>query len=210
MERKRAATRAKQRSDKARSLDGRDDDDASPPTTDEGLPKHEPPTTPDGAPVDKAQRNFTDPDSRIMERGGSFLQGDNCQAAVEEGHQVIVACGVSNKSPDNGNLVPMLEQVRRNCGRSPEQACADAGYWTPAAVERCGEVDLYVSTERREHGEALEQDTPARPPPASDDARARMRAKLRTPRGQELYARRSRSRSRLRGRVVPGVLSLFC
>jgi hypothetical protein len=190
VERKRAATRARQRSESARALDGRDDDDASPPVTDQGLPKHEPPTTPEGTPADRAQRNFTDADSRIMERGGAFLQGYNCQAVVDEAHQVIVAEGVSNKCPDSGNLVPMLEQVQRNCGNGPAQACADAGYWSPEAVEECGDVDLYVSTQRRKHNADSSPEAPAQPPPSTDDARERMRAKLRTPAGQKLYARR--------------------
>jgi len=59
--RKRAATRAKRDRDRARELGGGDDDD----------------------PDDKAQMNFTDPESRIMEAGGSFIQGYNCQAAGE-------------------------------------------------------------------------------------------------------------------------------
>lgn len=190
VERKRAATRARQRSELARALDGRNDDDASPPLTDQGLPKHEPPTTPDGSPAGGAQRNFTDADSRIMERGGTFLQGYNCQAVVDDTHQVIVAEGVSNKCPDNGNLVPMLAQAQHNCGQAPTQACADAGYWSPVAVEHCGDVDLYLSTERRKRSVVAEAQAPPRPPPSTDDARARMRAKLQTPEGRKLYARR--------------------
>ena len=99
VERKRAQTVAKNRTKKARELDpnGRDDD-IEPPATGDGLPKHEPRTKTDGTPHDKAQMNFTDPDSRIMQSGGSFMQGFNCQAAVDEGHPIIVGQAVSNKS----------------------------------------------------------------------------------------------------------------
>ena len=79
-------------------------DDVDPPATEDGLLKHEPQTKTDGTPHDKAQMNFTDSDSRIMESSGSFIQGYNCQAAVDEEHQIIVGQAVSNKAPDNGNL----------------------------------------------------------------------------------------------------------
>ena len=61
--------------------------------TPEGMPKHRPKTETDGTPKPKAQRNFTDPDSRIMEKGGEFLQGYNCQLLVDGAHQIIVAQG---------------------------------------------------------------------------------------------------------------------
>jgi transposase len=53
----------------------------------------------DGTPPRKTQRNFTDPDSHLMQSGGSYLQGYNCQLAVDSDHQVIVAVGVSNQCP---------------------------------------------------------------------------------------------------------------
>ena len=72
-------------------------DDVDPPATEDGLLKHEPQTKTDGTPHDKAQMNFTDSDSRIMESSGSFIQGCNCQAAVDEEHQIIVGQAVSNQ-----------------------------------------------------------------------------------------------------------------
>ena len=54
-----------------------------------------------GVPEDKAQRNFTDPESRIMPAPGGrdFLQAYNCQAVVDSPHQVIVAARVRPTSP---------------------------------------------------------------------------------------------------------------
>ncbi|MCX5969888.1 MAG: hypothetical protein NTV57_20130 [Cyanobacteria bacterium] len=60
----------------------------------------------DGTPTTKTQRNFTDPDSHLMQSGGSYLQGYNCQLAVDSDHQVIVAVGVSNQPPDVEHLEP--------------------------------------------------------------------------------------------------------
>ncbi len=78
------------------------------------LPKHRARTTPEGKPTDKAQRNFPDTDSRILASGGSFLQGYNCQAAVDDEWQVIVAQTATNQPPDAGNLNPVLDLVQQN------------------------------------------------------------------------------------------------
>ncbi len=71
----------------------------------------------DGTPKPTAQRNFTDPDSRIMVKGGEFLQGYNAQAAVDAESQIIVAAAVTNQPPDQEHLAPMLAQVVANCGQ---------------------------------------------------------------------------------------------
>lgn len=191
-ERKRAATRAHKRVAAARELSPeRDDDDVVPPTTPEGLPMHEPKANTDGTPQAKAQMNFTDADSRILDSQGGFVQGDNCQAAVDDGHQVIVGEGVSNPSPDAGNLIPMLEQVVNNCGHAPDAATADTGYWTAQVEADAKELgtEAYVATERRPHRQPDDVVTDGAPP---DDAnpRARMRHKLKTAEGREIYKRR--------------------
>ncbi len=51
-----------------------------------------------GVPEDKAQRNFTDPDSHIMPAPGGkhFEQAYNAQAAVDSAHQVIVAAEITD------------------------------------------------------------------------------------------------------------------
>jgi transposase len=82
-----------------------------------------------GQPEDKAQENFTDPDSRIMKRaGGAFEQCYNAQAAVDADKQIIVAAELTNNAADSAQLVPMLDALERNLGAVPEQALADAGY----------------------------------------------------------------------------------
>lgn len=185
-QRKSHQTRARNLDQKARDLD-EDDPGPSPPGT---LPGHRVQTEVDGTPKDKTQRNFTDPESRIMERGGSFLQGYNCQAAVDGAHQIIVAADASNQNPDNGNLVPMLEQVRANCGQAAKVATADSGYWAPAVPGACRELgtEPYIATERRRHWD--HGDTVTEGPCDSSDPRTAMRWKLRGAEGREIYSKR--------------------
>jgi len=154
------------------------------------LPHHRIKTTRDGAPAPKAQRNFTDPESRIMKHQGGYLQGYNGQLAVDESHQVIVAQALTNQAPDVEHLEPMLDLVEASTGMSPKRLSADAGYWSEdnAAVCEGRGVDAFIATGRLTHGEVL---PPVRGrPPKNLDARGRMRRKLRTKNGTAVYSRR--------------------
>ena len=144
----------------------------------------------DGSPTAAAQRNFTDPDSHIMKSDGNLLQGYNCQAVVDGDHQVIVAMGVSNQSPDPEHLVPMLERTIANTGQIPKTLLGDTGYWSEdnaAACEKRG-VDPYIATGRLPHG--LPPPPIFGPIPKDLDAKGRMARKLRKKEGREIYAKR--------------------
>jgi transposase len=81
------------------------------------MPSRNLPTTAAGDPKGNAQRNFTDPDSHILKGGDGWIQGYNCQAAVDGDHQIIVAVGVSNQASDQHHFVPMLERIVANTGQ---------------------------------------------------------------------------------------------
>ena len=140
----------------------------------------------------QAQRNFTDPESRIMPSGsqkGSYLQGYNAQAAVDGEAQVIVAAEVIQQTTDNHQLLPMLEQVEKNTGARPQAVTADSGYWDPKQVEdpRLEGIELYVATGKQKHGETGQStedaiDSGQKPPP-----REQMKLKLKSEAGQEIY-----------------------
>ena len=78
------------------------------------LPRHRVKVTRQGTPHEKAQHNFTDPDSRIMKQQGGCLQGYNGQVAVDETCQIIVVHALTNKAPDVEHLVPMLDLIEDN------------------------------------------------------------------------------------------------
>jgi transposase len=144
-------------------------------------------------PADKAQRNFTDPDSRIMQDGStkSFEQCYNAQAAVDEEHQVIVAAAVTQAPNDKEQLEPMVKKMRKNLGRQlPKKLTADAGYYSEDNVKFLDnkKVDGYVAVDRMKHGEVL---PPVRGgPPDKMSVKERMRRKLLTKRGRTAYAKR--------------------
>jgi hypothetical protein len=83
---------------------------------------------PTGKPEEKSQRNFSDPESRIMKGSNGFVQGYNAQAAVDADSQVIVAQELTANGSDMHQLVPLLNQIRQNTGRQAKEISTDAGY----------------------------------------------------------------------------------
>jgi hypothetical protein len=108
------------------------------------------PKPPSDAPDGKAQRNFTDPESRIMKSKDGFVQAYNGQLAVDAQAQVIVAHEVTQSAADSGQLLGMADAVEANLGRKPEQVSADAGYCSEANLAGLEEraIDGYVATGR--------------------------------------------------------------
>jgi len=119
------------------------------------LPEHKIPTTAEGKPTDKAQRNFTDPDSRILKTKDGFIQGYHAQAAVDGAQQIIVAHGLSNGN-DQDQLSPLLDAIQSHTGRQPKEISADAGSCSEANLEVLEGRGIrgYVATGRQRHGQA--------------------------------------------------------
>lgn len=142
-------------------------------------------------PAPKAQRNFTDPDSKIQKTPDGFIQGYNAQAAVDDHAQVIVAQDVTPMAADVGELMPLVTAIGRTVQQRPERVLADAGYCSEEnlqALERKG-IDAYIATDRQKHDEWLAP-APRGRPPTGLTRRQRMARKLRTLAGRAVYARR--------------------
>jgi transposase len=142
-------------------------------------------------PAPTAQRNFTDPESKIQKTADGFIQGYTAQAAVDAHAQVIVAQDVTPMAADVGELVPQVTAIGRTLRQRPTQVLADAGYCSEEnlhELERRG-IDAYIATGRQKHGEWLAP-APRGRPPAGLTRRERMARKLRTLAGRAVYARR--------------------
>ena len=147
----------------------------------------------DDTPSDKAQRNFTDPDSHIMPASGGkyFIQAYNAQAAVDSANQVIVAAEVTNKPIDRGQAEPMMEIVKVNAGQLPCQMSADAGYFSSDVVNNLTAlgIDVYMPPDKIGHRFNLPPAPRGRIPQSLSIA-DRMRRKLRTKKGKNRYGLR--------------------
>jgi len=153
-----------------------------------------PAKAPSDKPPSKRQRNFTDPESRIMKDSSttSFEQCYNCQAAVDENAQVIVAAHVTQEPNDKEQLEPMLKNIVENTdGKKPKVLTADAGYFSEdnCTILAQSKIDGYVATCKSKHSEKR----PAAPRgriPQDATIKERMARKLRTLKGRMTYSKR--------------------
>jgi transposase len=118
-----------------------------------GKRKGPPPAPPREEPEPKAQRNFTDPQSRILKTKDGYIQGYNAQAAVDGEAQIIVAHGLVASPSDQDQLVKLVDGIKANLGRRPKEASADAGYCSEAnlAALRKRRIAAYIATGRAKH-----------------------------------------------------------
>ncbi|MCQ9157276.1 IS1182 family transposase [Acidomonas methanolica] len=110
----------------------------------------------DGGPPDRAQKNFTDPDSRILPTRDGFIQGYNGQIAVDAAHQIIVAHRLVTTSADYRALVPLVDDISLHLGRKPREVSGDAGFATETNLAAMKErrIKSYLPPGRARHGEA--------------------------------------------------------
>jgi transposase len=150
------------------------------------------PKPPSAAPEPKAQRNFTDPESRVLLTKDGYIQGYNAQAAVDGAHQIIVSQDVTPSMSDQAQLVPLIDGIETSLGRKPEEASADSGYLSEtnlAALDARG-IAGYVATGRAKH---------------PTDTKRRIEGELTQAMRRKLKRAGYRSRYRLRKQIVEPV-----
>jgi len=111
------------------------------------------PAPPKREPDGKAQRNFTDPESRILKTKDGYIQGFNAQAAVDGTAQIIVAHSLTPSMSDQDQFVPLIDQIEQNLGHKPREASADAGYCSEANLQALADrrIGAYLATGRAKH-----------------------------------------------------------
>jgi transposase len=152
----------------------------------------------DAVPSPKAQRNFTDSDSRIMKNAdNAFIQGYNGQIAVDVDSQIIVAAQLSNQAADGPHLVGMVEQLEAVTGQRPQEVLADAGYFSKDNVTALQgrRMSVLIPPQRIRHRQWRESSVspPASPPSEDASVSEWMRYQLKLPENQERYCMRQQS-----------------
>lgn len=150
----------------------------------------------DPTPEPKAQRNFTDPESKIMKVSNKgFDQCGNAQIVCNE-EQIILAADVTDQANDKRQVKPMVSQARENLTQAGVAETigalnADSGYYSEENVSHLegAQIDPYIATERLRHHQKVLCD-PDAPLPDDLTPKERMARKLRTKHGRETYAKR--------------------
>jgi hypothetical protein len=156
-------------------------------------------TNPDAAvPAPKAQRNFTDPESKIMKTSNKgFDQCGNAQAVAND-QQIIIADDVTDQANDVRQTVPMTDQLIANLDdvgvtENIRAFSADTGYFSEQnmnALDSNERIDdVFIATGRLKHNDKV-PDSPKGRPPGNLTAKQKMARRNRTKKGRAEYARR--------------------
>ncbi|WP_457852546.1 IS1182 family transposase [Rathayibacter soli] len=146
----------------------------------------------------KTQRNFTDPDSRIMKTAdGSFHYCYNGFCLVDKDHQVIVSNDMTNTPNDFEQLAPMIQKAEATLGVLPGQVLVDAGFCSVKNLEfaegieeaSAGKTEFFIATRRLNAAEEAIMGT-GQQQAAAATAKLRMVQRLRSKHGHDIYARR--------------------
>lgn len=182
-----AAERARRDAEAKAAKRGDDDDD---------ITKHGDAAAASAQPKPTAQRNFTDPDARIMKTGqGGFEYCYTGQAVVDADYQVIVATDLNNVAVDIQQLIPMIEATQQTLGAMPTAWSADTGYCSKANLAHTSQLEIdydtefFISTRRMKHDQTIPTAPEGQAPADATDTQ-RMAWKLKTERGKKVYARR--------------------
>jgi len=154
-----------------------------------------PPKAPSAEPDPNRQYNFTDPDSRVMVDGAtkSFQQSYNCQAAVDEKDQIIVASGVTQNTNDKLQVTPLVKTIKTNCGgKLPKRISADAGYFSEDNCKLLASetIQAYIATEQTNELSKTKTSAACGRIPKSATITERMTRKLQTIKGRCVYEKR--------------------
>lgn len=140
----------------------------------------------------RQQASLTDPDSRFLRTAQGWELGYTADLAVSEDH-LIVAARVTQNATDNGSLVPMVDEVERQCRARPEKVSGDSAFFSGEALHEMKQrgVDLYVPDNNLKHemqtGEHALGIGKSR---IRDPEHLRVREKLRSAEGRQIYRRR--------------------
>jgi transposase len=139
-------------------------------------------------PEDKAQYNFTDPESRIMKGPDGFVQAYNTQIAVEPDLQLIVGQRVTQAANDKQQLQPMVEAMVEQAGQKPQEIIGDSGYCSDQNLQYLENKRMtgFVAVDRESYRDR-NQTGPRGPLPKGATRTDRMRRKLQTKAGAAVY-----------------------
>jgi transposase len=139
---------------------------------------------------EQARVSTTDPEARVMKMAdGGFRPAYNTQFAVDTETQVVVGVDLSNRGSDQGQLVPMLEQLETRYGKRPSESLVDGGFVALDDIEKLAEEGTTV------YAPVAKPKDPSRDPhaPLPDDAPgvADWRQRMGTDQAKEIYKLRA-------------------
>jgi len=137
-----------------------------------------------------ARVSTTDPEARVMKMAdGGFRPAYNTQFAVDTETQIVVGVDLDNRGTDQGQLVPMLEQLEARYGRRPAESLVDGGFVALDQIEKAAAegttVYAPVAKPKDSHRD------PYTPLPSDTPAVAQWRERMGTEEAKQVYKLRA-------------------
>lgn len=141
---------------------------------------------------DKVRVSTTDAEARVMKMGdGGFRPAYNGQFAVDTETQIVVGVAVSNSGSDQGQLVPMLEQLEERYEAIPSESLVDGGFAGLKDIEKASELGTEVYAPVAKPKDKTRD--PYVPLPTDSPVIAQWRQRMGTPEAKEIYKQRASS-----------------
>jgi transposase len=142
-----------------------------------------------GKPADEARASTTDPEAKVMKMAdGGYRPAYNVQFAADTTSQVIVGLDVIAAGTDQGQLSPMVRQLRQRYGRDPDVLLADAGFLKTADIDELASATTLYLPVRKPADPARD---PHQPLPDDSPAVAAWRVRMGTDEAKERYKDRA-------------------
>jgi hypothetical protein len=125
--------------------------------------------------------------------GGGFDQAYNAQASVEHNSRLIVHQHVTQNTNDKQEIKETLQWFTNNPHLKPPSLLADAGYFSEGNVKLCEDQTItpYISLGKEKHNQPLcERFKDADPLPENPTPVEKMKHRLQTKEGKQIYAQR--------------------
>lgn len=85
--------------------------------------------------IGKSKKSLNDIDALSIDgKNREFCFGYNCQAAVDDQSQIILAADLHDKASDTEALPSILDQVQENTGSAPENVLCDNGFFSASNI----------------------------------------------------------------------------
>lgn len=139
---------------------------------------------------EKARVSTTDPDARVMKMGdGGFRPALNAQLATDTESQVVVGVELGNVGSDMGRMTPMVEQIERRYGQSPQEMLVDGGFVSKDEIEQVSAkgIDVYAPVPKPKDKDRDRYE----PLPDDSETLASWRRRMGTAAAKEIYKERA-------------------
>ncbi len=134
------------------------------------------------------RRSRTDPDRRFLKQRQGFVLGYTVTLAASE-DQLIVEQRVTQETTDRDALLPMVEGVKQRCGKTPQKVSADSSFFALDPLKKLEKQKLDAYVPDSNLARVLNRGGRLRGR-AQQAVHRRMRRKLRSPAGREVYRQR--------------------